>query len=85
MWVQILSYIIPMLLFVGIFWLMMGGMGARGGGGGGNPMSFGKSRAKQQDGKTSKVRFADVAGSEEENKSLLKLLTSLKIRKNIMI
>ncbi|MCE2142274.1 cell division protein FtsH, partial [Streptococcus thermophilus] len=55
MWVQILSYIIPMLLFVGIFWLMMGGMGARGGGGGGNPMSFGKSRAKQQDGKTSKV------------------------------
>lgn len=78
MWIQILSYILPMLLMVGFFWLMMGGMGSRGGGGAGNPMSFGKLRAKQQDAKTSKVRFADVAGSEEEKQELVEVVDFLK-------
>ena len=77
-WVSLASTILPMLLIVGIFWLMMGGMGARGGGGAGNPMSFGRSRAKQQDGKSTKVRFDDVAGEEEEKQELIEVVDFLK-------
>lgn len=47
-----------------------GGNGARG------AMSFGKNRAKSQNKGDVKVRFSDVAGAEEENKNLLKLLIS---------
>ena len=45
--------------------MSQGGQGGRN-----NPMNFGKSRATNQKKQNVKVRFSDVAGAEEENKSL---------------
>jgi cell division protease FtsH len=77
-WLTALFNFLPLLLMVGLFWMMMGGMGGRAGGGGGNPMSFGKSRAKQADPTKTKVRFSDVAGSEEEKQELVEIVDFLK-------
>jgi cell division protease FtsH len=67
-----------MLLLLGVFYFMIGGMGQGGQGGRGNVMSFGKSKAKPSDPKENKVRFADVAGAEEEKQELVEVVEFLK-------
>ncbi len=71
--VAILPYIIEILLFVGIFMLMMNMMGGREN----KAMSFGKSRARLSDDKNKKT-FADVAGADEEKAELEEIVDFLK-------
>ncbi|WP_031542418.1 ATP-dependent zinc metalloprotease FtsH [Mesoplasma photuris] len=74
---SIIASLMPMVLmialWVGIFWFMSkqgGGIG-----GGQNPFSMGKNRARQT---KSDVKFANVAGIEEEKTELVELVDYLK-------
>ena len=78
---QLLMAAFPILLIVGLFWLIMRGMsggGAGGGMGGRNPMSFGKSKAKMLSEDQVKVTFADVAGVEESKQEVAEIVDFLK-------
>ncbi|WP_409021575.1 ATP-dependent zinc metalloprotease FtsH [Dellaglioa sp. P0083] len=76
-WLQLAITVIPLVLMVGFFYLMMGQAG-QGGGGGGKVMNFGKSKTKPSEKKDNKVRFADVAGAEEEKQELVEVVEFLK-------
>lgn len=81
-WVNLLVTLVPTLLLVGVFYLMMSQAGGKGGQGG--MMSFGKSKAKPSDPKDNKVRFADVAGAEEEKQELVEVVEFLKAPKKFV-
>ena len=72
-----LPYIIVGLLIVGL-WIFMMRQASQGGAGGNNPRAFAKSKAKMAVSDKNSVRFADVAGADEEKAELEEVVEFLK-------
>ena len=67
-----------LIIILGLIWYFM--MNKQGGGGG-NPMQFGKVRARLASDQKKKVTFGDVAGAEEEKAELQEIVEFLKNRR----
>src|SRR6184192_4136374 len=74
---DLLSWLMPMLLFVGLWWYL-GKRAAEGGGFGGGLMAIGKSKAKIYVEADTGVRFSDVAGVDEAKDELREVVDFLK-------
>lgn len=74
---DLLSWLLPMAVFIGI-WLFIIRRMSQGGISGGGLMSIGKSRAKVFVEKETKVTFADVAGVDEAKEELIEIINFLK-------
>ncbi len=72
---DLLSWVLPAIIFVGIWMFAIRRMGQ---GGLGGMMTIGKSRAKVYVEKETKVAFADVAGVDEAKEELVEIVNFLK-------
>jgi len=75
---DILSWIVPALVFFGVWYLLVRRMAGQQGGLGGGFMSIGKSRAKVYVEKKTGVTFNDVAGVDESKAELQEVVDFLK-------
>jgi ATP-dependent Zn protease len=76
---DILSYLLPILLLVGAWFLIMRFMSRGSGGGGGQIFNIGKSKAQLFDKDTSvSINFNDVAGLEEAKVEVMEIVDFLK-------
>ena len=78
-WMSILPYLITVVLFIGVWYLLMNksvGGGAPGVG------KFGKAHTRTGEENLKKVTFADVAGAEEEKEELSEIVDFLKRPQN---
>ncbi len=73
----LIAWLVPLLLFFGVWMLLMRRMMARGGPGGGF-MAIGRSKAKIYLETDTKVSFSDVAGVDEAKAELVELVQFLK-------
>ena len=78
-WLDLLSWILPVLLFVGIWLFILKRLGSKGGlGGGSGLMSIGNSKAKIYVETDIKTRFDDVAGVDEAKEEIVEIVNFLK-------
>lgn len=76
---QILGYLLPLVLILGIWIFVMRRMSGGGGGGGGQIFNIGKSRAQvYEKGKTTNVTFKDVAGLQGAKEEIVEIVEFLK-------
>jgi len=75
---DLLSWVVPALVFFGVWYWLMRRMAGQGGGLGGGFMALGKSRAKVYVEKQTGVTFADVAGVDEAKAELQEVVEFLK-------
>ncbi|MBS9338976.1 ATP-dependent zinc metalloprotease FtsH [Fructobacillus sp. M2-14] len=75
-WLNLVISVVPMLLILGIAYMMMSQSGK--GGQGGMMGQFGKSKAKPSNPEDNKTRFENVAGADEEKEELVEVVEFLK-------
>lgn len=73
-WTNILTSLVPVLIFVLLFFFLM----QQTQGGGNRVMSFGKSRARLHTEDKKNITFADVAGADEAKEELVEIVEFLK-------
>lgn len=73
-WFSVIMSILPLGIMIFFFTMLMN----QGGGRGGNPMTFGRNKARTAKKGDVKVRFSDVAGAEEEKQELVEVVDFLK-------